>query len=473
MNRGEQLEAIRSEFFAATTRYAWREDLGSGGMGVVFRAFDTELGEDVAIKVLVRAEGGDGAESLARFKREISLSRKIRHPNVARVHDLGLAGGHIFLTMEYVRGYTLAEVLEASGRLSPSEAVGYLRQIALGVGSAHGIGIIHRDLKPQNVIVDDQGAVAILDFGLAYRQSLEPITGGEICIGTPRYMAPEQACADTVDARTDVYAMGVMAFELLTGEVPFAGATPWETARMQVEEPVPGFLLGEAGVPERLSELVLRCLAKQPTSRPASGSELESLLARVALAPTPAQERPPGRPPRTLVLPREEAAVDVRTVPVPGIAAPGEAGSGPVVPESAAPGGEAGPGRAPRVLVADDDTHFLAFARLVLEADGIDVRTAESGEDALHGLHGSPIDLALIDLWMPSADGLDVLRIHRSQNPERPVPTVLVSASVSRAQVAFAVRLGALEVLEKPLTAGLLGSCVRKHLRNLGWTFPD
>lgn len=480
MNRAEQLETVRREFFEATGRYVWQENLGAGGMGAVFRALDTELGEPVAIKVLLRRQGSGDDESLARFKREISLSRSIRHPNVARVHDLGIAGGHFFLTMEYVSGFTLADTLESAGLISPAETVGYLRQVALGVGAAHELGIVHRDLKPQNVMIDAQGAVAILDFGLAYRGSLAPITGIETCIGTPRYMAPEQACGEPIDARTDVYAMGVMAFELLTGEVPFSGATPWETCRLQVVEPVPAHLLSEAEVPPPLAALVLECLSKSPAGRPASGRELEARLARLPLPLLVRGREEDALPvaPKTWTLPREDVVADVRTQPVAGVAGPleGPREVGPdEAPEAVADThvrGRARPQR-PVVLVADDDADFLAFARLVLEAEGIDTRTATTGEEALHALHCPGVDLALLDLWMPSADGLDVLRIHRSQNPENPVPVVLVSAAVSRAQIAFAVRLGALEVLSKPLTPAILAETVRKHLRGLGHVIAD
>lgn len=176
MIQQEQIETVKREFFEAATRFRWQENLGSGGMGVVFRALDTELGEPVAIKVLLQKQGSENDDSLARFKREIALGRKVTHPSVARVHDLGFAGGYFYLTMEFIGGYTLSEILESVGPLSPSDAVGYLRQVALGVGAAHALGIIHRDLKPQNVMIDRQGAVAVLDFGFAYRESLKPIT---------------------------------------------------------------------------------------------------------------------------------------------------------------------------------------------------------------------------------------------------------------------------------------------------------
>jgi CheY-like chemotaxis protein len=283
-------------------------------------------------------------------------------------------------------------------------------------------------------------------------------------------MAPEQATAGAVDARADVYALGVIGFELLTGRVPFSATSPYEIARLHVEAPVPAHLLLEAGVPGPLAELVLECLEKSPDRRPSSGNVLEARLVGLSLETAPVVETDSEnpRPPRTRVIPREDVAPDLRTQPVAAVP-PFDTGTPAVTVAVQSPEAHL---RRPVVLVADDDEHFVAFARMVLEADGIEVRTGSSGEEALHALHGSNVDLALIDLWMPAADGLDVLRIHRAQNPDRPVPAILVSASVSRAQIAFAVRLGALEVLAKPLAPEQLASVVRKHLLALGHAPP-
>lgn len=283
MNRSANKERIAKRVFESAPRYVWQETLGSGGMGIVFKVLDVELGETVALKVLLPESEPEDDECLERFRREVSLGLQVRHPNIARVHALGTAGGLSFLTMELIRGRTLAELLSAAGRLAPATVVDYLGQVALGVGSAHEIGIVHRDLKPQNIMVDDQGKVSVLDFGLAHRPRLAPLTSALSFIGTPRYMAPEQMAGGRVDPRADVYALGVIAFELLTGKVPFQGTSPWDTARMHVVEPVPSSRLAEAGVPPPLADLVLECLSKSAPDRPASGNELALRLTRIGM----------------------------------------------------------------------------------------------------------------------------------------------------------------------------------------------
>ncbi|HYN42135.1 MAG TPA: serine/threonine-protein kinase [Thermoanaerobaculia bacterium] len=281
MNRSANTERVAKRIFELASRYVWQETLGSGGMGIVFKVLDVELGETVALKVLLPESESEDDECLERFRREVSLGRQVCHPNIARVHALGTAGGLSFLTMEFIDGRTLADLLAAAGRLAPPAVLDYLAQVALGIGSAHEIGIVHRDLKPQNIMVDDQGKVSVLDFGLAHRPNLTPLTSALSFIGTPRYMAPEQATGGKVDPRTDVYALGVIAFELLTGKVPFQGSTPWDTARMHVVEPVPSNRLEESGVPAPLTDLVLECLRKSAADRPASGNDLAARLAAI------------------------------------------------------------------------------------------------------------------------------------------------------------------------------------------------
>ncbi len=282
MSRSANKERVAKRVFDSASRYVWLETLGSGGMGIVFKVLDTELGVTVALKVLLPESESEDDESLERFRREVSLGHQVRHPNIARVHALGTAGGLSFLTMEFIDGQTLADLLAASGRVGPADVVDYLGQVALGIGTAHEIGIVHRDLKPQNIMVDDQGKISVLDFGLAHRPTLTPLTSALSFIGTPRYMAPEQATGGRVDPRTDVYALGVIAFELLTGKVPFEGSSPWDTARMHVVEPVPSNRLEETAVPAPLAALVLECLGKSASERPASGNDLAARLEAIA-----------------------------------------------------------------------------------------------------------------------------------------------------------------------------------------------
>ncbi|HKC23336.1 MAG TPA: serine/threonine-protein kinase, partial [Thermoanaerobaculia bacterium] len=279
------LDRLRDRFFKGVTRYQWLSTVGRGGMGVIFKAQDLELDDVVAIKVLAPDLDSDDQELLLRFKREIQLNRKIKHPNVARIHDFGTSGDYPYITMEFVPGTDLRTLIQREGRLAPDHAIAILRQIALGTEAAHKLGIIHRDLKSQNVMVEDDGAVAILDFGLA-RGKLnknENLTIDSIMIGTPHYMPPEQALGKPTDVRSDIYSIGVMAFEMLTGKVPFTGESPLVIAMKQVSEAVPEQPLVEANVPAELSSIILRALAKDPAQRIPNAAALEAELGIVQL----------------------------------------------------------------------------------------------------------------------------------------------------------------------------------------------
>ncbi|MDL1952533.1 serine/threonine protein kinase, partial [Acidobacteria bacterium ACD] len=194
-----KLEVFKRRFFENAPRYRWLDTLGRGGVGVVFKALDLELDEVVAIKVLQPNVDRDEQALLLRFKREIHLNRKIKHPSVARMYDYGVSGDYPYITMEYVRGKDLWTIVDERGALHPAEAVPILRQIARGCAAVHRLGIVHRDLKSQNVIVDEHGAVVILDFGLARGEGDGDLTLASTLIGTPHYMSPEQALGKPLD----------------------------------------------------------------------------------------------------------------------------------------------------------------------------------------------------------------------------------------------------------------------------------
>ena len=231
-----KLESFRRRFFELLPRYEWEGTLGRGGIGVVFRALDRELGESVAIKVLSPNLARDENALLARFKREVALNRKIKHPNVARMFDYGIAGDYPFITMELIEGEDLWTLIGSRHRFPAAEAVPIVRQIARGVAAIHRLGILHRDLKSQNVLVDRHGAAVILDFGLA-RGSFDPgLTLASVLLGTPEYMSPEQALGDPLDERADLYSIGVIAWEMLSGQLPFSGESPVATAMKHVHD---------------------------------------------------------------------------------------------------------------------------------------------------------------------------------------------------------------------------------------------
>jgi serine/threonine protein kinase/TolB-like protein len=243
-------------------RYEIEALLGRGGMGSVYRAHDREVDELVALKTLDVTE--DDPKALERFRREVSLARRVTHRNAARTYDLGEYGGRRFLTMEYVEGHTLRRWLARRPR--PLAALDVALQIAAGLGAAHEAGVIHRDLKPGNIMVEAGGRVVITDFGIARmaEEQGRAQTGG--LVGTPAYMAPEQVEGKALDARTDLYSLALILVEMLTGELPFSGDNPFALAmaRLQVECPD----LGASGaVPEPLLDPLERALCRNPDDR--------------------------------------------------------------------------------------------------------------------------------------------------------------------------------------------------------------
>lgn len=245
-------------------RYELIELLGEGGMGTVYHARDLELKEDIAIKLLqphfVRNE-----VDVERFKREIITARRITHPNVIRIHDFGFTQRDAFISMELLRGGTLAQRTENGPPLSYDEALEIAIGIADGLGEAHRKGIIHRDIKPHNVMFDEHGVVKLLDFGIARLASAKSTTVG--FTGTPYYMAPEQADAQNITTRSDVYSLGVLIYELVTGRLPFQSESIIKLALMHAHDPPPPPRSIKPDIPEGLERLILRCMAKKPEDR--------------------------------------------------------------------------------------------------------------------------------------------------------------------------------------------------------------
>src|SRR6266516_473113 len=235
-------------------------------MGVVYKATDTQLDETVAIKTLPGDVMQRSPEDLERFKREIRLARKITHRNVLRTYDYGEAEGVYFISMEYVRGYTLAELLaEAAGN---QVALGVARQICRGLEAAHEQGIIHRDIKSQNVLIDHRGEVKLMDFGIArMAEAHEGMTQAGLIVGTPHYMSPEQVQGRQLDPRSDVYSMGVLIYEMVAGRKPFLSSslTGVLTAHITEAPQPPIDIRPEIG--REINTIILRCLAKDPKDR--------------------------------------------------------------------------------------------------------------------------------------------------------------------------------------------------------------
>ncbi len=271
-------------------RYRLLARLGEGATGVVYRARDLELGETVALKLIEPAAQADAA-ALRQAAREVRLTRRITHPNVVRTHELGRSDGTCFLVMEYVAGLSLAEVIARRGPIPPAAARVLGMQLCRALEVVHARGVLHRDVKPQNLLITPAGELKLADFGTAALRRAQGI--GADGAGTPFYMAPEQLLGERVDARADLYGVGVVLWECLTGRVPFAAPTPAALAARILEgpppptpplaEPPPG--LPEAGraIPRPLAELLREALAPDPADRPPSAAALHDRLALLPL----------------------------------------------------------------------------------------------------------------------------------------------------------------------------------------------
>jgi serine/threonine protein kinase len=261
-------------------QYEVVERLGGGGMAVVYRAVQQPLGREVALKALSQELFSDDG-FVKRFETEAKTLAKLDHPNILPIYDFEVTGGVAFLTMPLIRGGTLRDILNR-GPLDTLTAWRYLREIGEGLQHAHDAGIVHRDLKPTNVLIHSDGRAMLADFGLA-RGAGQPthLTTIGLAIGTPGYMAPEQVMGHEVDKRCDIYAMGVLTFEMLTGRLPFIGSNRMEVAYATVNAPVPSAVKLNQGLPDELDVLLAKVLAKDPTQRPQTVRDLLSQMSRL------------------------------------------------------------------------------------------------------------------------------------------------------------------------------------------------
>ncbi len=262
------------------SRYEVLGLLGVGGMGAVYKVRDIELDELVALKMLKRELATP--QLLERFRREVKLARKVTHKNVARTFDLGEHEGERFLTMELVDGEALSTVLAREGKLSLSRVADLVGPICEGLGAAHAVGVVHRDFKPDNVLLAKDGRVVLTDFGIARAEGGDA-QRTQIPLGTPAYMAPEQVEAGAVDARADIYALGAVLFELLTGRLPWEGETVYAVAAMRLVQPPPDPRKHRPELPAAVAELVMRCMARKPEDRPSSAAEVATRFVNVTL----------------------------------------------------------------------------------------------------------------------------------------------------------------------------------------------
>jgi serine/threonine-protein kinase len=277
MAGGTGMALVPGQTFAG--RYEIKAVLGVGGMGVVYRAMDRELGELVAIKTLKTDAMASDPAMLQRFKDEIRLARKITHRNVVRTHDLGEVEGMYYITMEFVEGQSLKQLIQARGRLPVNVMLTVGKQLCRALEVAHEQGVIHRDIKPQNIVVEPSGTIKVMDFGIARLATrTDGVTQAGMAIGTPEYMAPEQLLGENVDFRADLYATGCVLFECLIGHPPFTADSPITLVAKQLEEAPPSPSALNAEVPEPLAALIVRTLSKDAAQRPQSATELHDAL---------------------------------------------------------------------------------------------------------------------------------------------------------------------------------------------------
>ena len=295
----ETLEAAPQELTTGSLfagRYQVIEELGHGGMGRVYRALDKKLNEEVALK-LVRPEIAADRATPERFHNELKLARKISHPHVGRMYEFMEEAGAHFITMEYVPGQDLRGLIRQTGQLTVGKAIAIGKEICEGLAEAHKQGIVHRDLKPSNIIIDRAGSARIMDFGIARSMAVKSRTGAGVMNGTPEYMSPEQVEGKEVDPRSDIYSLGIILYEMLTGRVPFEGDTPFTVGVKQKSETPKNPKVLNPNIPDDLGGGILKCLEKDKSNRFPSATDVRAELERVEKGlPTTARIAPERRP---------------------------------------------------------------------------------------------------------------------------------------------------------------------------------
>jgi serine/threonine-protein kinase len=267
-------------------RYRIATRIATGGTSTVYRGLDTRLDRPVALKVMDSRYAGD-QQFLTRFQLEARSVARLKDPGLVAVYDQGMDAHHPFLVMELIEGGTLRELLAERGPMPPHAVAAVLRPVLGGLAAAHHAGLVHRDVKPENVLISDQGDVKIVDFGLVRAVAAAGITSASVILGTAAYLSPEQVQDGAASPRSDVYAVGIVAYELLTGRTPFFGDSPLSVAYQRLEKDVPRPSTVIDGVPDQFDELVRRATARQPADRYADAqdmaAELDALVVELAL----------------------------------------------------------------------------------------------------------------------------------------------------------------------------------------------
>ena len=433
--------------------------IGQGGMGEVWKAEDTDLLRTVAVKLL-KEEMASDAEWKARFLREARTVARLSHPNIATIYAVGEVGSRMYIAMELVEGDSLKTMIAARTLKAPDVAR-IIKRCADALGEAHSLGIIHRDVKPENIVVTRRG-VKMLDFGIAKILDAPPEDAGKLTsdgtvIGTPDYMSPEQALGRTIDHRSDIFSLGVVLYEALSGQHPFASASVTETlVRIVTRDPIDlATLLPD--LPPQLLEVVQRALQKKPSERYETAKQMGSALNKIYPTSSsvmfPVQSR---NAPTMPITPTPEPVPEVPTPPPP-----------PAPPKPAAKAKSSGHHRAInpewRVLVADDDPEVRRQLGDVLTQHRLTYDEATNGSEAIQQLKRRKYALAFIDLMMPRVDGWAVVDFIRSHAEHRGTKTYVVAAGEQRLSTADQDVVSG--VVSKPLDPGKLDLLLRNFIK--------
>ncbi|MDA4086208.1 serine/threonine protein kinase [Mycolicibacterium hassiacum DSM 44199] len=321
-------------------RYRVDTLIATGGMSAVYRGLDLRLDRPVAVKIMDSRYAGD-AQFLTRFQREARAVARLKTPGVVAVYDQGFDGQRPFLVMELVEGGTLRELLRERGPMPPHAAAAVLAPVLDGLAVAHRAGLVHRDIKPENVLISDDGDVKLADFGLVRALADAKITSASVILGTAAYLSPEQVATGAADPRSDVYAVGILCYELLTGRTPFTGDSPLAVAYQRMDHDVPPPSRVIAGVPRQLDELVRRATERDPARRypdaGAMGDHLELIVEELDLPPFRVPAPRNSAQHASLALHRSRMAAPHPAAPTTPVAAPTTPVAPPLPPAPAAP----------------------------------------------------------------------------------------------------------------------------------------
>ena len=387
------------------------DKIGEGGMGIVFKARDLELDDIVALKIL-NPDLAANTENLERFKREIKIARKIKHPNVCGIYDLLMIEDYNIISMEYIDGIELSSLIYAN-RFPEDKIIRVILGICMALKAAHDQKIIHRDLKPPNIMIDENFRAIIMDFGIAGLIGSSCEKSDKKIYGTPLYMAPEQILSLKCDERTDIYALGIIIYQLITGNLPFDGQTHAEIIIKQINQPVPVIKLISKKIDPALTHLVSKCLEKKPSDR---YQNIDAFLQDLHQL---------GEKDKT-------GLTDVKKT---------------------------------TILVVDDDPSIRDLLTSVLTLQGFRVVLAANGEEAMALAWKEEPAIILMDLVMPKMDGHRAAELLSQHQNTSKIPIFLITSKDNRELRAYSKTIGIKQYIPKPFDIPKLVEMIHLHLK--------